>query len=90
MKVVTGAASCAFIPDQYAQRYQSLDVAAGSILRTLGDFRPLRGGQLTFETVEESAQEEALACIQGTVPVCFPKAGLGKHLVQLTFACGNC
>jgi hypothetical protein len=41
-----------------------LDITQRRVLRALGEFRPSRGGELSFEAFEKSIEYKALAGVQ--------------------------
>ena len=58
---------------------QVVDVAAGGILRALGEFRPLGRGELALEPIEQAVDDFLLPLVERLPGVRFPEPGFPKH-----------
>jgi hypothetical protein len=59
-----------------------VDVTAGRILRSFSQLRPLRGGQLRLEAIEQPVDDLALTFVDRLAGMRFPKLGFLKHIPQ--------
>src|SRR5579862_5771865 len=72
---IAGASSAGRILGQEAALDQIVDVTASRILRSFGELRPLRGGQLPLEAVEQPVDDLALTFVDRLAGMRFPKLG---------------